>query len=119
MEKKTFEEVIDKLKEVCDTVYNFAFDEVPILEDEEGKYVVEVIDGEEYNVIEGVGPYKEIKQYGGEGEGDTWYSIKYFPLLDMYIKVDGWYQSYHGTEFEGWDSCSEVRPIEKVVTVYE
>lgn len=64
--------------------------------------------------------WKEVAQYGGEGQGDTWYSVKYFPDLDLYIKVDGYYQSYCGTEFFGWEqSCSEVRPVEKTITVYE
>ena len=64
--------------------------------------------------------YTEVFQKGGEGEGDEWYSVKYFPQHDVYIRVDGWYQSHNGTEFyEGWGCCSEVRPQEKVITVYE
>ena len=64
--------------------------------------------------------YTEVAQKGGEGEGDEWYSVKYFPQHDVYIRVDGWYQSHNGTEFyEGWGCCSEVRPQEKVITVYE
>lgn len=65
--------------------------------------------------------WKEVEQYGGEGQGDIWYSVKYFPDLDLYIRVDGWYQSYSGTEFsEDWyETCREVRPQEKVITVYE
>lgn len=63
--------------------------------------------------------HTEVDQYGGEGCGDTWYSVKYFPDSDIYIRVDGWYQSYNGTEFNGWDDCKEVKPIEKVVTFYQ
>lgn len=64
--------------------------------------------------------WEEIDQYGGEGQGDTWWSVKYFPEHDVYIKVNGYYQSYNGTEFyNGWNSCSEVKPKEKVITVYE
>lgn len=62
----------------------------------------------------------EIDRYGGEDMGSTWYSIKYFPELDLYIKVSGWYQSYNGVEFEDWEqACKEVRPTEKTITVYE
>lgn len=65
--------------------------------------------------------WKEIYQYGGEGQGDMWYSVKYFPDLDLYIRVDGWHQSYSGTEFSNdwYEACREVRPQEKVITVYE
>lgn len=63
--------------------------------------------------------WEEVEQYGGEGQGDTWYSVKYFPDHNIYLKVDGWYQSYSGTEFNGWDCVKEVKPIQKTVTVYE
>lgn len=64
--------------------------------------------------------WKEVDQYGGEGQGDTWYSVKYFSEHDVYIKVEGYYQSYNGTEFyDGWDCCSEVKPTQKIITVYE
>lgn len=63
--------------------------------------------------------WEEIDQYGGEGQGDTWYSVKYFPDDDVYIKVNGFYSSYNGTDFDGWEDCQEVRPIEKTITVYE
>ena len=46
----------------------------------------------------------EVEQYGGEGQGDTWYSVKHFPSLDIYLKVDGYYQSYNGTNFNGIDN---------------
>ncbi len=64
--------------------------------------------------------WKEVEQYGGEGQGDTWYSVKYFKDHDVYIKVTGYYQSYNGTEFyDGWGCCSQVKPVDKVVTFYE
>jgi len=63
--------------------------------------------------------WEEVEQYGGEGQGSTWYSVKYFPNHDVYIRVDGYYSSYNGTDFDGWDDCTEVRPKEKTITVYE
>jgi hypothetical protein len=58
----------------------------------------------------GIGPIEEIKQKGGEGQGEEWYSIKYFPKHNIYIRVDGFYTSYHGTDFEeGWGE--EVKPL--------
>ena len=64
--------------------------------------------------------WKEVEQYGGEDQGSTWYSVKYFPDHDVYIRVDGYYSSYNGTDFNGWDDdCKEVRPKQKTITVYE
>lgn len=64
--------------------------------------------------------WEEVDQYGGEGQGDTWFSIKYFPDYDLYLKVSGYYQSYNGTDFyDGWDCVTEVKPVTKTITVYE
>ena len=66
----------------------------------------------------GLGEVEEVDQYGGEGQGETWYSVKYFKDHDVYIRTDGYYQSYNGTDFEeGYGQ--EVRPIEKTIIVYE
>lgn len=74
----------------------------------------------EYLESIGLGPWEEIEHYGGEDCGSTWYSIKHFTKHNVYVKVDGWYQSYHGTDFDGWDTaCSEVRPVQKMVTVFD
>lgn len=100
MSKKSFSEILEKIKSVCGSVYEFAH--------------------EDYDPNDfGLGPCTEVKQYGGEGKGDKWYSIKYFKDHDVYIRVDGYYQSYNGAEFEGWKSCKEVKPEEKLITVYE
>jgi hypothetical protein len=70
--------------------------------------------------IPDIGKMTEIAQEGGEGQGETWYSVKYFPDHDVYIRIDGFYSSYHGATFDnGWDECYEVRPKEKTITVYE
>lgn len=66
----------------------------------------------------GIGEWEEVEQVGGEGEGDIWYSVKYFKDHDVYIKTTGFYSSYEGTEFyDGYGE--EVRPKEKTITVYE
>lgn len=66
----------------------------------------------------GLGEVIEVDQYGGEGEGETWYTVKYFKDHDVYIRTDGYYQSYNGTEFENGYGY-EVRPQQKTITVYE
>lgn len=67
-----------------------------------------------------IGPFKEVDQHGGEGEGEDWWSVKHFTDHNIFIKVSGNYQSHNGTDFEDWeDAVKEVKPKEKVVTVYE
>ena len=66
----------------------------------------------------GLGKVVEIEQYGGSDMGSTWYSIKYFEDHDVYIRTDGYYQSYSGTEFyDGYGY--EVTPKKKTITVFE
>jgi len=94
--------------------YNIWYNKYKQLPD---KYSVAAKEWKEINQLP---DWEEVAQYGGEGKGNTWYSVKYFPDLNIYIKVNGYYQSYNGTEFyEGWDSCSQVRPTQKTITVYE
>jgi hypothetical protein len=70
--------------------------------------------------IPNVGRFEEIDQIGGESEGSHWHSVKYFKDHDVYLKVTGYYSSYNGTDFDdGWDSCEQVTPQEKTITVYE
>ena len=66
----------------------------------------------------GLGEIKEIEQYGGEDQGSTWYSVKHFVDHDVYIRTDGYYQSYNGTDF--YDGLGRVvTPKKKTVTVFE
>lgn len=73
---------------------------------------------EEYLKSLGLGKVVEVEKYGGEDMGSTWYSVKHFVDHDIYIKTEGYYSSYNGTDFnEGYGT--EVRPIEKKVIVFE
>lgn len=70
--------------------------------------------------LPGIGKMSEVAQEGGEGEGETWFSVKHFLDHDIYVRIDGSYASYSGTDFEDWDDAvKEVRPQEKTITVYE
>lgn len=66
----------------------------------------------------GLGQIVEVEQYGGEGQGDDWYSVKHFVDHDVYIKTDGYYSSYNGTDFN-YGYGKEVKPVERTVTFYE
>ena len=66
----------------------------------------------------GLGEVEEVASYGGENMGTTWYSVKYFKEHDVYIRIDGHYTSYDGTDFyDGYGY--EVSPAEKTIVVYE
>jgi hypothetical protein len=67
------------------------------------------------NPLPNVGEWTEIKQEGGEGEGDHWHSIKYFKDHDVYIMTIGHYSSYYGIDFsDGYGA--QVTPV-KVETI--
>lgn len=57
-----------------------------------------------------------VRQYGGEGEGDTYYTVYHFPHLDLYVQFHGWYASHIGSEFE---EMFEVKPEQVTVTQYK
>lgn len=96
----TYKEIVEKLIESDIIVKDFAYDNV------------------DYKEL-GLGNVKEVYQYGGEGEGDTWESVKYFKDHDVYISVAGSYSSYDGLDFyNDWNSLTHVAPKEVTVTQY-
>lgn len=86
-------------------------------EDEVDEFAYDL--GSNKDITKEIGKMKEVQQNGGEDQGSNWFSIKYFPKHDIYIKVSGYYQSYSGITFDGWSDVSQVKPVEKTVTVYE
>ena len=136
MEKLTGEQIIEKLSKSSLDVYDFAFESIPFLPEDSQAYnelkktldwdaieIKELVEKANVKAAtffkELVGAWSEIAQQGGEGEGENWYSVKYFPDHDVYLKVSGHYYSYDGTHFDGWESVKEVKPQEKTITVYE
>lgn len=95
-----YQEILNVLKEKVGNVEEFAY--------------------EDYDKSElGLGDIQEISQYGGEGQGNTWYSVKHFVDHDIYVRVDGHYSSYEGVDFyDDWECCGEVRPVEKTIIEY-
>lgn len=70
---------------------------------------------------EGTDEFGQIEtshQKGGcEGGGDYAERVFLFKDHNIYLKVTGFYSSYHGTDWEyDW---TEVFPKEKTITVYE
>lgn len=65
----------------------------------------------------GLGDIESIEQVGGEGEGEVYYVVYYFKDHDVYIRINGYYQSYHGTDW--YNQPIVVTPQQKTITVYE
>ncbi|ANA86355.1 hypothetical protein BH762_gp012 [Gordonia phage OneUp] len=70
--------------------------------------------------IPGIGLATLERTHGGEGEGDQYWFV--FKITDddgnvRYFRREGWYASYDGGHYDG--PTVEVRPAEKVITVYK
>jgi hypothetical protein len=126
--KLTFNEILERLKNFYESVSVFAHDgygDTIIPEDFQpelndpaswSNWMTRVKNYQKFLVGEVV----VVDRYGGEGEGETWYVVHHFVDHDLYIRTDGFYQSYNGVEFyDGWGCCREVKPKEKTITVYE
>lgn len=120
MEKLTGEQILKRLNELFK--YNIsAFAYGDYSEAEGVPYDLDLNWSEnEKNALDfiGLGEIKEIEQYGGEDQGSTWYSIKHFVDHDVYIRTDGYYQSYHGTDFYSGIG-KVVTPQKKTITVFQ
>jgi len=64
--------------------------------------------------------FKNVDSHDAEDEGEDYWSVYEFTGNQTnekcYVKFDGWYQSYSGSEFSKWFF---VEPKEKLVTIYE
>lgn len=58
-----------------------------------------------------------VEQHGGEGEGEDFYTVYKFTKADeiVFVKFQGWYQSYNGSEMTDW---AFVTPKKVEVIVY-
>jgi len=70
--------------------------------------------------VPGLGAVEVIDNVGGEGQGDHVHLV--FKVTSpkggvRHFKIDGYYSSYEGTDWDG--VLYEVEPREKTVTVYE
>jgi hypothetical protein len=65
--------------------------------------------------------FKLVEQHGGEEQGSEYYyvfSVTHEGQTKLF-RLDGWYQSFHGADFDDLMGFYEVFPKEKVVIVYE
>ena len=71
--------------------------------------------GEAYDPI--FGPTEESDQQGGSGQGEDWWVVRYFKDHDVYVRLCGFYSSYNGVDFDGYD-YEEVTPAQETRTIY-
>lgn len=100
----SFEEICDRLR-------------LALGEDTDNMHEVEDMLGYDTQKLN-LGEIEEVASRGGEGEGEDYHHVWHFKDHDVYLMLSGWYQSYHGTDYDGWDSVSQVFPKKKTVTVY-
>lgn len=62
--------------------------------------------------------FMNVAHHGGEGEGEDYWTVYSFTdnKDTVYVKFQGWYQSYNGAELTEWKF---VQPVERMVTFYE
>jgi len=88
--------------------------------EDQGVGIHEAAYGDILNPFPGLGKWKEVDSYGGEGQGENWYVVLHFKEIDTYVKIKGFYTSYDGTNFDGFeDDLSIVTPRQKTITIYE
>lgn len=57
-----------------------------------------------------------VEDFGGEGQGDSYYNVFHFPNANIWIQFDGYYASHYGSEYQ---NMFEVEPKEVKVIQYE
>ncbi len=62
-----------------------------------------------------VGHFDVVGEYGGEGKGAEWWIVYHFTLHNVYIRLNAYYESNCGVEFESYE---EVVPKTVTVTKY-
>lgn len=63
-----------------------------------------------------------VQQVGGEDQGSLYYHVFKITTPDgniLYVKIQGWHDSWNGTVYDGQNSFSYVTPKEKTIIVYE
>lgn len=81
------------------------------------KLSLEDYGNEDFDIEElGLGEIKIVDSGGGMDEGSHAYRVDHFIDHDVYIKIDGYYQSHYGYDWE--DEPYEVEPYEVPVTKY-
>ena len=102
---KTLKSIVEEiLKNAEDDTINSCFFQVEGIEPYDGEFYYKWQDGT-YNQLIQAGITAELADcYGGEGQGDKYWSVYKFSKGNeaVYVQFDGWYASYNGSEFNEW-----------------
>lgn len=111
LENKIKELLNDADNEVLQSFFHSDFNEEDNSWDEDS--VVEFRQQLRENKIE----FNHVDCFGGEGMGEDYWSVYKFECKEtfdfVYVKFQGWYQSYNGSEFTDWYFV-EPQPIQKI-----
>jgi len=101
-----YEEYYDLEEELCDSESDEDSDD-----DEENLQLLRKLRAQKISVV-------LEDNYGGEGQGDEYWYVYRFRRGDevAYVKFDGYYASYCGSEFHEWFF---VKPAQKTITVFK
>ena len=116
--KQTLKEYLEAFfsKAHNDTVNHFFWSYANERSAEDGLIIEEV--QSDFGELIGKGiTFENVDSYGGEGKGEDYWSVYKFTLDNevCWIKFDGWYSSYNGSEYSEFFF---VEPKEVVVTEY-
>jgi hypothetical protein len=106
---------ISELKRILQEHFNKIYNEENEEEGEaDSEDLIEMLRESDGETIEGLGKI-DIVEDDIEGRDDT-YFVTYFKDLDIYLKTEGYYQSYDGTTWdEGWGTQVYPKVIEKTI----
>jgi len=96
-----FKEIVEKLDQLEISKHDFAYEE-----------------WDRKAMEEAFGEIDEVFHKGGSGQGEEWSVVKHFVDHNVYIRLDGFYTSYDGANFDD-EKLFEVFPQEKTITIYE
>lgn len=75
-------------------------------------------ESEYFHLLDKVGKMVLVDSYGGEGKGEEYWIVLYLENLNIYLRADGYYESYNGVSWDG-SGWYEVTKQEKTITIYE
>jgi hypothetical protein len=109
--KSLFDETSDRILEESFFHENISSDYEGYEEDEDS------VDGLSKTLSIAQVSFECVEQHGGEGEGEDYYTVYQFTkgCETVFVKFQGWYQSYNGSEMTGW---AFVTPKQVMVTIY-
>lgn len=120
MQKLTFYDINKILERLADSKSS-GFDLSDFLEpdNENETSLANMIANKFFDDYSKIGSFEKVWDNGADMDGYGDVSMKkvfYFKDHDVYVQFKGSWSSYNGIQFE---SCKEVKPVTKTITVYE